>query len=113
MQLEVRKYLFDIEQAARLLSQFVSGKTRNDYLRDPLLQSAVERQFEIMGEAIGRLAKLSPDVAKRITDHQKIVAFRNILIHGYADIDDELVWDIVETKLPVLSKDVQEIIGAG
>jgi uncharacterized protein with HEPN domain len=113
MQLEVRKYLFDIDQAAQLLSQFVSGKTRDQYLRDPLLQSAVERQFEIMGEAIGRLAKLSPDMARRITDYQKIVSFRNILIHGYAEIDDELVWDIIETKLPVLTKEIKDIIGAG
>jgi uncharacterized protein with HEPN domain len=109
MQLEVRKYLFDIEQAAALLLQFVAGKTLDDYLKDRLLQSGVERQFEIIGEAINRLAKLDPNVAKRITDHQKIISFRNILIHGYADIDGQLVWDIVETRLPILHKEIKDI----
>ena len=52
MQLEVRKYLFDIEQASGLLLEFVAGKTVDDYLKNPLLQSGVERQFEIIGEAI-------------------------------------------------------------
>jgi|SRR5437660_9539935 len=112
MQLEVRKYLFDIEQAADLLSQFVAGKTLDDYLKDPLLQSGVERQFEIIGEAISRLAKLDPSVAKRITDYQRIISFRNILIHGYADIDDLLVWDIVETRLPVLHQEIKNISAA-
>jgi uncharacterized protein with HEPN domain len=51
----------------------------------------VERQFEIVGEALSQLAKLDPALAKRIADYQKIISFRNILIHGYADVDDELV----------------------
>jgi hypothetical protein len=64
MQLEVRKYLFDIEQAAALLLQFVAGKNIDDYLQQPLLQSGVERQFEIIGEAINQLAKLDVNVAQ-------------------------------------------------
>jgi uncharacterized protein with HEPN domain len=74
---DARKYLFDIPEAASLISQFVAGKTLQDYLGNALLQSGVERQFEIVGEALGQLAKLvghrwneTPDFAARgRTDH--------------------------------------------
>jgi uncharacterized protein with HEPN domain len=107
---DARKYLFDIAEAASLISQFVAGKTLEDYLKDALLQSGVERQFEIIGEALGQLTKLDQGLAAQVTDYQKIVSFRNVLIHGYADVDDELVWDIVETRLPVLRREVERII---
>jgi len=58
MRLEARKYLFDIKQAAHLLDQFTSGKTFDDYITNPLLISAVERQFEIIGEATRKLEQL-------------------------------------------------------
>jgi uncharacterized protein with HEPN domain len=87
-----RKYLWDALAAAELLSQFGEGKSLEDYQADPLLRSAVERQFEIIGEALNQLSKLDPDLAAGIPDLRRIVAFRNILIHGYATVDDALVW---------------------
>ena len=107
---DARKYLFDISEAASLISQFVAGKTLEDYLGNALLQSGVERQFEIIGEALGQLSKLDQGLASQVTDYQKIVSFRNVLIRGYADVDDELVWDIVETRLPILRREVERII---
>jgi uncharacterized protein with HEPN domain len=107
---DARKYLFDIAEAAKLISEFVAGKTLDDYLKSALLQSGVERQFEIIGEALGQLAKVDQQLASRITGFQKIVSFRNVLIHGYADVDDELVWDIVETRLHVLREEVEKLI---
>jgi uncharacterized protein with HEPN domain len=74
------------------------------------LQAAVERQFEIVGETLNQLSKLDPTLAKHVSDYQKIISFRNILIHGYADVDDEIVWDIVETRLPVLRNEIAQII---
>jgi hypothetical protein len=56
MKLEVRKYLFDIERAAAQLQSFIAGKTREQYLADAMVQAAVERQFEIIGEATAQLA---------------------------------------------------------
>jgi uncharacterized protein with HEPN domain len=82
--LEVRKYLLDIAQACELLRQFSSGKTPPDYQGDPLLRSAVERQFEIVGEAVRRAIQLEPDLAARISDAGRIIAFRNRLTHAYA-----------------------------
>ena len=109
MRLEARKYIYDIDQAAELLISFVSGKLQSDYLADQMLQSAVERQFEIIGEAIGQLAKVDVAVAERFSGFRQIIAFRNILIHGYAEIDDQLVWDIVETRLPELRRDIANL----
>ena len=103
MRLESRKYLFDIQRAVELLREFTSGKTLLDYEADAMLRAAVEREFEIIGEAMAQLAKADKTVVTRISKYQRIIAFRNILIHGYADVDDKLVWDVVETNLSTLS----------
>jgi uncharacterized protein with HEPN domain len=76
-----------------------------------LLRSAVERQFEIIGEALRRLAMDDAATARRITGHERIIAFRNILIHGYAEVDDRIVWDILERKLPTLLEEVESLLG--
>jgi uncharacterized protein with HEPN domain len=109
MRLEVRKYVYDIEQASGRLREFVSGKTLDDYLSDAMLRAAVERQFEIIGEAVGKMAALDIESAGRIRNHRKLIAFRNVLIHGYAEVDDRLVWDMIEGHLPLLLADIQSI----
>jgi uncharacterized protein with HEPN domain len=63
----------------------------------------VERQFEIVGEALNQLSKVDPDAAARVPDLARIVAFRNILIHGYAVVDNELVWQVLVDRLPSLA----------
>lgn len=106
MRLEVRKYLYDIQEAAELAAQFTSGKSLAEYQRDPMLRLAVERAFAIIGEALAQLARLDPAIAEQITDFRSIIAFRNILVHAYAQVDDRIVWDIVESKLAILVKEV-------
>ena len=110
MQLETRKYLTDIQQAATSVQRFTTGKTLSDYQEDDLLRSAVERQFEIIGEAMNKLAGVDENTARQITNFQRIIAFRNILIHGYADVDDGLVWNVVETYLPLLVTEVDTLL---
>ncbi len=110
MQLETKKYLHDIQKAAQLIKQFSHGKTFTDYQTDPLLRSGIERQFEIIGEALRQLANKDSDSAEKISEYQQIISFRNILIHGYADIDDKLVWSILQVKLPILMREVDEMI---
>jgi uncharacterized protein with HEPN domain len=112
MQIEAQKYLRDISQAVDRLATFTSGKHFEDYQADALLRAATERQFEIVGEALGQLARLDPVLAARISEYQRIIAFRNVLIHGYADIDDRLVWDIIETRLPKLREQVAALLAA-
>ncbi len=75
-----------------------------------MLRSAVERQFEILGEALGKLAKLDPTLAARISDHRRIISFRNVLIHGYDTILDEVVWGVIETQLPPLRSRLSELL---
>lgn len=111
MPLETKKYLYDIQRAIELLQQFTSGKSFNDYQQDPMLRAAVEREFEIVGEALAQLAKRDPQLVAAISEYRRIISFRNILIHGYADVDDQLVWDIVDTKLPLLAKEVAGLLG--
>ena len=76
MRLEAKKYLYDMREAAALLAGFTAGKEFADYDRDAMLRAAVEREFEIIGEAPGQLAKLDEDLAAGISEHRAIVAFR-------------------------------------
>ncbi len=102
MRPETRKFLWDAARAADRIAEFVSGRSFEDYIADAMLRSAVERQFEILGEALAQMAKGDAPVAEAIPELARIVAFRNVLIHGYATVDDKLVWGVVEGKLPAL-----------
>jgi uncharacterized protein with HEPN domain/predicted nucleotidyltransferase len=81
-----------------------SGQSFEDYQSNAMLRSAVERQFEIIGEALNQLSKVAPEIASHIPELPRIVAFRNILIHGYATVDDALVWQVLADKLPGLQQ---------
>ena len=108
MRHDFRKFLEDVRLAAEKIIQFTSGKSFEDYQKDALLRSAVERQFEIVGEALNRLSKTDPGSLDRITDFDQIIAFRNLLIHGYDIIDHTIVWSIVEDKLESLLREVKQ-----
>jgi uncharacterized protein with HEPN domain len=110
MPLEVQKYLYDIERAGSRLQMYIAGKSREQYMADGLLQAGVERLFEIIGEATAQLARTDLAVAERIPEFRRLIAFRNILIHGYADVDLELVWDLTQTRLPELLRAVRPLL---
>jgi uncharacterized protein with HEPN domain len=84
------------------VADMTAGKSFTDFNSDLVLRSAVERQFEILGEALRQLARLDATLAARIPDLRQIVAFRNVLIHGYALIDSARVWRTVQDDLPAL-----------
>ena len=101
-----RMYLEDIRCSAEKIIKFVNGKNSDDYSADDLLESAVERQFEIIGEALNQLNKTDAETAQKMTDYKNIISFRNLLIHGYATVSSEVVWEIIEQSLPVLYTEV-------
>lgn len=110
MQLEKLKLLEDIRQADEAIIRYTQGKSKEDYLSDDQLQASVERKFEIIGEALNRLRQFDSEMVEEIEDCRKIIAFRNTLIHGYSSIDNEIVWDIVNTHLPRLRQTIQKLL---
>ncbi len=103
-------YLWDIQHSAELVMRFVEGKVLQDYLKDDLLRSAVERQLGIIGEATSQALRHFPDIGEKISDLPKIIAFRNRLIHGYVEISDEVVWAIATDDVPRLRGEVEEML---
>ena len=75
-----------------------------------MLKAAVERQFEIIGEALGRVRRLDRVTAIQIPELDRVVAFRNILIHSYASVDDRLVWGVVDGKLGALIDVLKDLL---
>ena len=113
MRLEAKTLLYDMRQAAERIGEFTAGRTFDGYELDAMLRSAVERQFEIIGEALNKLSKIEPGIAARIPDYQKIISFRNALIHGYAAVQNEVVWGVLETRLPELLAAVKDLLAEG
>ena len=111
MQLESKKFLEDIRSALSDILEFISGITYKDYENNRMLQSAVERQFEIIGEAVKRLSAADPDAVSKIEHFERIISFRNILIHGYDIIENTVVWDIIQKDLPKLLSQVKKLLG--
>ena len=110
MRHDVRAYLWDIQNAADAIQMFIAGLDAQTYAETEIVHSAVERKFEIIGEALGQLSKSDPALALRIPDIRDIIAFRNILIHGYAGIEHDRVWDIAQDSLPGLRTTVTALL---
>ena len=112
MQRDARCYLWDALRAAEAVQSFLRGRTFETFVEDDLLRSAVERQLEIIGEALSRLAKVDPQIADNVAELRRIIAFRNILVHGYAAIDYDTVWRLIEDKLPELQSNLTMLLRA-
>ena len=110
MQPKIPKYLDDIRDAAQFVLDLVRGRSLDDYRRDRVLRQTVERNFEIIGEAMNRIAKLDPDAAARIGNYPRIIAFRNVLTHGYDLIEDDRVWIVIQNELPALLEQVERLL---
>ena len=80
--LEVRKYLYDIQQACQKIQNFTRECSLADYEANEMLRSAVERQLEVVGEALNRLLRMKPDLEASISQARRVIGLRNRLIHG-------------------------------
>jgi len=96
------KRLEDAAEACAHAQSFLEGVTLEEFMGSALLRSAVERQFEIIGEALNLAAKEEESLEEMIPDLPRIVGLRNRLIHGYDSVDPEIVWDVVKHKVPAL-----------
>ena len=106
------KLLEDIRDAASFIKSVTEDADPEIFRQDRLLRQAVERNFEIIGEAVRRLDKEDPATAARIADHRRIIAFRNVLVHGYDVIDPAIVWSAIRDDLEPLLKDVEALLAA-
>lgn len=104
------KYLYDIQSCCRFLLQFTEGKSIEDYKNDRAFRSALERELQIIGEAMLHLNHNFPDVADKIHKHRSIIGFRHVLVHGYDSLNPETVWNVVETKLQKLLQQVTGLL---
>jgi len=110
MRRELGAYLWDIDRAVGEIEEFLRGKQFSDYQRDAMLRAAVERKFEIIGEALAQARRQFPEIVGRIAHDEQIIAFRNRLIHGYSLVKDELVWDVIQTDLPLLRQQAADLL---
>ena len=112
MKREPLAYLEDIMEAANSILEFTHDLNNESYKGNKLIRSAVERQFEIIGEALKELKNNCSEHFDKISDGQRIISFRNVIAHGYAFISDNLVWEVVTTKLPTLLSEVETIVNS-
>ena len=110
MQREAKAYLWDIANAAVSIRAFTDGKDLDVYLKDDMLRAAVERKFGIVGEALSQLLRNFPAYRDKITLVGEIVGFRNQIVHGYATVRDDIVWEIVQVYLPRLHREVVQLL---
>ena len=110
MQRDPRAFLWDVRESTLAIQQFTAGMDAAAYAGNAMAQAAVERKFEIIGEALGQLAKVDASMSSRIPDLPQIVAFRNQLIHGYATVNASTVWNIAQNALPVLLAAVHSLL---
>lgn len=101
--------LKDIEQSIIEINEFLPEE-RNFFVfqRDLKTRKAIERNIEIIGEAMDRILHTNPEI--QITDSRKIVDTRNRIIHGYDSVSDDVIWLIINRYLPILEKEVREIL---
>jgi len=109
MENDIKACLEDIRQAVVEINEFLPEE-RNFFVfqKDLKTRKAIERNIEIIGEAMDRILKLDPKI--HITDSRKIVDTRNRIIHGYDTVSDDVLWLIITKSLPLLEQEIKELL---
>ena len=109
MDIEIKKFLFDIKESIDSIEKYLGDKRDfKAYLADKMLRRAVEREFEIIGEAMNRIEKLDSTI--EITSKRQIISMRNRVIHGYDKIDNEIIWGTIVRHLPTLKIEILDLL---
>lgn len=108
----ILKWLFDIKFALDEINSYFDGKEKNfeEYQNNTMLKRAIERDLEIIGEAVNRISKKDATFISKISDSKAIIGLRNQVIHGYDSISDENIWAIIINHIPKLSKEIDKLI---
>ena len=111
MDIEIKTWLYDILSAIREIESFFADRSKDfiTYQADLRTKRAVERNIEIIGEAMSRI--LSKDATIEFSNARKIVDTRNRIIHGYDTVSDDIIWSIVIKHLPILKTEIQNLLG--
>jgi uncharacterized protein with HEPN domain len=109
MQHSVKMYLLDISNSIDSIFEYL-GNERNFkiYESNKLLRRAVERELEIIGEAVNRILKVDPKID--ISNSRRIVNLRNWVIHAYDNVDNVIIWGIIDKDLPLLKNQVSDLL---
>jgi uncharacterized protein with HEPN domain len=106
---EIKKYLFDIQESIDSIQKYLGEKRDfKVYMADKMLRRAVEREFEIIGEAMSRVDKLDSTI--EISSKRQIISMRNRVIHGYDKIDNEIIWGTIVRHLPTLKIEIDNLL---
>ena len=110
MDIKIKAFLYDILNAINEIDSFFldSPKTFDAYKNDLKTRRAVERNVEIIGEAMNRILQIDNTI--ELKNSRKVVDTRNRIIHGYDSVSDEIIWNIIETQLPELREDVAVLL---
>lgn len=109
MDIEIKKYLYDIHESIGSIEKYLGDKRDfNVYMSDKMLRRAVEREFEIIGEAMSRIEKIDSTI--KITSKRQIISMRNRVIHGYDKIDNEIIWGTIVRYLPNLKDEINSLL---
>ena len=110
MDSDIKTWLFDILQAINEIESYYENKPKSfeDYIADIKTKRAIERNLEIIGEAVYRILK--KDKNFQLENAEKIIGTRNRIIHGYDMISDDLIWSIVINHLPKLQEEVKRLL---
>jgi len=112
MNSKILKYLQDIINAASDIQLFVRDCNFEQFEASLLIQRAVEREFEIVGEALNRIARIDDSLFDSISDARKIIGFRNIIAHGYDIIESHIIWSAVTDNLPKLIIEINQLLNS-
>lgn len=105
-----KKHLYDVQSALAAIAAYTQGMQETEYLENDLVQAAVERKLEIIGEALNRIGREDEELLHQIQDHQRIIGLRNILAHGYDIVDQRIIWDVIHNHLSALNKTVDRLL---
>ncbi len=104
------KYLYDMLSSRDFLIAFTADRTIEQYRQDRAFRSAIERELQIIGEALLQLDHYHPDIAARVPDYLNIIGFRHVLVHGYDRLNPITVWNAIETKLIPLKTALETLL---